>query len=1377
MAANGRTPRWTPDQARAIETVDRTVLVSASAGTGKTAVLTERVARLLADPHRPVDVGAILVVTFTEAAAEEMKSRIGTRLRDAWQRQRSEHLYAQLLRLDGAQISTIHAFCKRILEEYFEQAGLEPGWDIIDADAAALLKRRVLDEVIDSAWRDAQLAPGMEILFGGGLAGHQADRLIQRVIDLSEFLDTQVGRADWFERAAQIGQWTRETALIEADRVAYLRRRLTRMQGWCRHGLVLDQRLADGHWHGHIEQYYGRPIREWIEALDTKGVEPCIERIRTHTFKNFPRKPKSLRDEEARAIKTPFDEIRKTVKALQASVLFAPAYAAEYEHVIGSQLGVQARTLVELTRRFDAAWAQAKRQRGVLDFAGLEQHALEMLERSDDVVGALRNRFRYVFVDEVQDINTVQQRILDCVSRPDNVFAVGDVKQSIYGFRGSRPQLFLERLSVAEPTEPATQQAEPEVAGVPKTAAPAVPLRVDLRHSFRSQPAVLAFVNRLFERIMREPVAGMDYDRRARLAAGRDDQDGPSDPHQVAPPNGSPDTDANEPVVELVILDAQPDEDEQAVRQDGHGNPTADHDDIPNGAGHAHNGAVQADGPEDTMPVSARQCQAVYIAARIRQMVEGAGHQDARDSAGTSRPDDPARMALSEIGTGVGDDEASGRATAAGPMQICDPETGRWRPVRYGDIAVLMRSPAKRARDFVEVFRQAGIPVSSDSSEGFFAATEIMDMLALLKTLDNPRDDIELAAVLRSRLIGLTDADLAQIRLQAPPEVGPRLHDALCWYARCGADRTLKARTAAALDRLNRWRLESRTGSLADLIWRVYRQTGYLAFVSALPGGRQRRANLLMLHDRAVQFEHAANAWQGGATAHFVAFIERLLEGSQDWAPAPADTAENAVRILSVHRSKGLEFPVVFLAELHQPFNREDTFGPCLFDEDLLLGFQVWPQRNCRIASRPYELIAEKRRVRALAEEMRILYVAMTRAREKLVLCATEKRRVCASRLAEATPDDPDTPVNGWLLETAGCMLDWVLWGLADVPCVRRLFGVGTDGRQSLDRFSATLVPQGPLETATRRLLARPNRPRPIRVPADGPTTRTLQAEAEQTLERLAWIDPHAAATRLPAKTSVTELTHRGDEFALFAALPVSPALAVSPGSPVSAVSPGSPTSAGSPQPAPAPDHDEASTTAVRIADIVDRQTARRRGTVMHRLIEELPLPGEVTTSVIRETLGRLVHAGAIDAEDAAAIDTEAVAWCFSSDPCRLACLGRPVLREWPFTMGLDAGHIDPAAAGELTVVQGIVDMIIRTPEGLVVVDFKTDRIGPDQAERLAQRVDGYRDQVDFYCQAAQSCLKTPVTAAWLVFLHPRQALRIEPRPHGPWKALHVEKS
>ncbi|MHC4076772.1 MAG: UvrD-helicase domain-containing protein, partial [Planctomycetota bacterium] len=492
-------------------------------------------------------------------------------------------------------------------------------------------------------------------------------------------------------------------------------------------------------------------------------------------------------------------------------------------------------------KKFVQLYSHAKITLNCLDFADLEHYALKLLTAEDSsqdrmepsqTALMLREKYKYIFVDEYQDINSVQQRILEMLSTGGNVLEVGDVKQSIYAFRGAQPDIFLEQLN----------HASAEIEKAPGG------LRVDLNLNFRSAKGILDFVNKVFSRIMTNSFAKIDYDESHQLKPGHEDES-----------KGSTLGDS-EPVVEFHILDEIQKEygsdDQKSNGANGQGNPSL---------------------------VTSRQSQAATIARRIRQMV----------GADTGKPE----------------------------FQIYDKRQDTIRDVDYRDIVVLMRSLAKKANDYVEIFRLAGVPVSCQATAGYFQATEISDVLCLLKVLDNPQRDIELAAVLRSPFFNVSDSELAKIKIQSrATKEHENFYDCMLRYSSSDKDKKLTDKLEAIDKKIKQWRSIGRRGNIADVLWQVYRETGYLSFVSALPNGQARKANLLKLHNRAIQFEDFASSAGIYSLTRFVEFIEKLQETGQDWAPAePQASAGNSVRILSVHKSKGLEFPVVFLAELDSP--------------------------------------------------------------------------------------------------------------------------------------------------------------------------------------------------------------------------------------------------------------------------------------------------------------------------------------------------------------------------------------------------------------------------------------------------------------------------
>jgi ATP-dependent helicase/nuclease subunit A len=671
--------------------------------------------------------------------------------------------------------------------------------------------------------------------------------------------------------------------------------------------------------------------------------------------------------------------------------------------------------------------------------------------------------------------------------------------------------------------------------------------------------------------------------------------------------------------------------------------------------------------------------------------------------------------------------------TAEAEFQIYDKQQDVFRDVQYRDIVVLMRSLAKKANDYVEVFRLAGVPVSCQATAGYFEATEIGDMLCLLKVLDNPQRDIELAGVLRSPIFNVTDTELAKIKIHCQAKNGHKdFYSSVLEYSRSGADARLAGRLADVLVRIDRWRTAARRGHLADLIWQVYRRTDYLSFVSALPNGQARRANLLKLHDRAIQFEGFASSVGMPSLTRFVEFIEKLQETGQDWAPAePQASAGNAVRVLSVHKSKGLEFPVVFLAELQSEFNKKDVQADCLANVNDTLGLQIIDRTsNSKLSSLAHQVIGEEKESTALAEEMRILYVATTRARDRLILTASQKRKLCGQIVSNGLLFGGG-PIPDWQLRACHSPLEWALYGLSDHKVLHDAFETGLAGRAvGDDSFSFELHGQADIRQLSEFVVALKTG-RLTRPPALSKKSRQKHTESkllEQVKRSLAWRYRFGDAPLLPAKSSVTQLTHSSDEYVVF---DYSRALERQPGA-VTAAEP----------------------------DLGESLDARLIGTATHLVISQLDLAVPITEEAIEETEEELLADNAMAAAVAEQVDTDSILAFFTGELGRLVLdASNTVWREWPFTFALpacefaDSGDGPRATGDELVVVQGIIDMLVRTSQGLVVIDFKSDRI---TAEQVDQRAELYRRQLELYSRAASAILKSETVARWLYFLTPR---------------------
>jgi ATP-dependent helicase/nuclease subunit A len=1302
---------WTEQQKQAIQARGGNVFVTASAGTGKTAVLSGRCVSIVSDGVLGPDVLNMLVLTFTEAAAEQMHARIAQQLREAYQRTRDTRLLRQLVLLQGANISTIHSFCKRIITEHFHKLSLDPSFRVIDADEAMLLKGETLEETIEWAWRQDHLVQGMhELLHRRDLRGSEG--FLGSVIRLSSFLEGVVSPERWCDQARRLAEQIDPLGSELGDKQQQIiKDRLGTILAQLRLAKrIYEDEVPAGKWGGTMAENLIEPITVCLDQLNAKNWQGCADGIR-----NFC-KPRLS------SPKGPAEMTAKVVAGLQKNAVEAfvglndlALLNPNYLDVVGRSTSLQTHVLIELVQRFNKLYAQRKSGLNGLDFADLERYMLKLLTVEDpsgerlnpsETGLALRKRFKYIFVDEYQDINPVQQAILDALSSGNNVFVVGDVKQSIYAWRGAEPAIFLDRL------RPASSD--------PKD--PSHGFRVDLNYNFRSVKGILDFVNKVFGRIMTREVAHIDYDEASMLRPAPETGEKTEDGGQR-----TEDGSASNPIVELHILDergnsrsAQDEEDVEQKITDGSVKAEGLVCSVPVRASertpHGVTTNVFDDATRESLAlINARQRQAAMIARRIRQIV--------------------------------------GAETGRAEFQVQDRQTGTSRDAQYRDIVILMRSLAKKANDYVEILRLAGIPVSCDATAGYFEATEVRDMISLLRILDNPQRDIELATVLRSAFFQISDTELAKIRLHAREKSQHgNFHACAAGYAEDGPDGHLRDKLKQAFGQLGQWRTLARRGHLAGLIWPIYRHSGFLAFVSALPNGQARKANLLRLHDRAVQFEGFASSTGVASLTRFVDFLERLQEAGQDWAPAqPGSAAGNAVRILSVHKSKGLEFPVVFLAELETEFNKRDIYADLIADTSDAVGLQVIDSRsNTKLRSLAHEVISERRMATTLAEEMRILYVATTRARDRLILTASQKRTDCGRILAGGLLLGGDT-IPAWLLKPCKNALEWLLYGLSDQRVLHQAFETGlAAGARDQGLFDFRLYGDNELKDLSRFVLTL----RSSKAKSAFFTSKKGSADEDgrrmlaQVKSMLSHKYPFAHAVHLAAKSSVTKLTHQDD---MFAQRDYSEAL----------------------------DRQPVALAASSQRAMPEARLGRLVGTAAHLVMSSLDVKRPVTTVVIEKTRDRLVKEGAIPANVAESVDIGAILAFFESKLGAVVCDKRNTIwQEWPFTFGLPAvaeeesrtsvlarqekscGEARPTSlqSKEIVVVQGLIDLLVRTPEGLVVIDFKTDRVsGAD----VLRRAEIYRGQVELYARAAAAICRDKVLERWLYFLAPRQAVQV----------------
>ena len=1159
----------TPSQKLAIEDRGGELLVSAAAGSGKTRVLTERLMRWITEGDAPRSIDNFLIITFSTAAAAELRSRISEELSArAAADPGSKRLRRESALVRRAQIGTIHSFCSALLREYAGRAGIAPDIAIADEDRARELRRLSLETVLEAAYAEAE--PGFIQLADTVGAGTDDRRLESLVLELHGKLQSHARPGDWAARQSELFEtgaedaadtpWGRELLESAADELLW----------WAGEFDELVRSLAGFEKMG---KAYVPSFSETASSLrgTAKRAAEGWDALREALPIEFPRLG-TLRGggedpELAERAKARREACKKAAKRLEKGFTLPSAQLLRDMRATAPAM----RALLKLVGDFDAEYTRRKRRRSLLDFADLEHLAARLLTEPDgsptETAREVSRRYAEVMVDEYQDVSLVQDMIIRAVSDSGRrLFMVGDVKQSIYRFRLADPTIFLKKY------ESYADAPQPE--GVPR--------RVFLRESFRSRGEVVDAVNAVFGCLMSKGLGEMEYDERARLRAGLEY------PGVV-------------PVPELVAVPL----------------PGAD---------------------EDEERPDKIEVEAAYAARMMRRLVE----------------------------TGAKISEGSAL-----------------RPLGYGDIAVLLRSVNVSGPVWRRVLAREGVPVEAGQSGGFFEAPEVAVIISLLAIIDNPRQDVALISVLRSELFGFTNDELTEIRLMSGEGD---------FYAALSARAQVSEKARAFLDTLARLRDFARDSELATLIWEIYESLGCMALCSAMRDGEGRRARLLRLFELARSFE--TTGWRG--LRRFLDWLRSMRERGEE--PAfPDEDGGGAVRIMSIHRSKGLEFPVVFIGDTARQFNRSDLRGSVLVHPELGLGPKFTDAaRGIEYPTLARRAVANRLERELLSEELRLLYVAMTRARERLfITCTFADPQKTMDKLAPAAQEH----IPAQALLPMRSMAEWLI-------CA----ALGTGGR------ALTLSIGGDEEGAPRRV------------------TPAAQPEPERTGEEaspvdfdalLAWRYPHSGAETLPSKLTATELKSLAEPDAESAELLPRAARTFR-----------------------RPD----------IALAARRLTAAERGTATHLALRYLELGALTTPEAAREAVDRLAAAGKLSAREAAAVD--AAGLCrFALSPLgrRIAAAPR-VLREFPFALLCPAERFFPGAEGEELLLQGVVDCCLIEPDGAVIVDYKTDRIAPEAAPERAKR---YAAQLETYAWAVSRITGLAVKAKIVYFLQPGEAVEL----------------
>lgn len=1169
---------FTPEQRTAIDTRGSTVLVSAAAGSGKTRVLTERLMAYLTDAETPVDIDRFLVITYTRAAAAELRSRIldGIYARIASDPE-NRSLRRQVALCAHAEIGTIHSFCADFLRANCAALALAPDFQVADTERCIALRTTALEHTLERAYARMDADAGFRLLADTVGGGRDDARLSALVLSLYDKMQCHARPELWAQRQVEL---LALDGVTDAGATPWGRSLLARMresaEHWCG---VLEAQLdimadEDMEW---LMDIYGDSFSATADGLRAlayacnRSWDAAVTALQDVPFPRLGSARKPPDPDVRDRVKAQRDAAKKAIQTLQKQINIPSAQALADLHTTAPAM----QALLALTLDFGAAYAAEKRRRSLVDFSDLEHMAAQLLTDDDgaptELARQLSGRYTEIMVDEYQDVSEVQDLIFRAVSRGgSNLFFVGDVKQSIYRFRLADPTIFLDKYARFADF---------------RAAAPGAPRRILLRENFRSRRAVLEAANHVFSNIMSRALGELDYDDAARLRAGASH---PGD--DVLP--------------ELAVLEL----------------PGAD-DDAPT----PEKAALEAD----------------YAARRIRALIDGG-------------------------------------ATVW--------ENGAKRPAHYGDVVILLRS----ANSIGPVYRAAleahGIPVSAETSGGFYTSEEVSVLRSLLAVVDNPHQDVPLIAALRSPLFGLTADDLAAVR------TCDREHD---FYTAVTLAAETRDDCRDFLDVLARYRALSIELPLSEFLWHVVDDRAVMALTSAMPDGELRRRNVLLLLDLAQQFEQT-----GARGLHrFLLWMQRQEAEGED--PAVPGGESRSVRILSIHKSKGLEFPFVFLCDTARLFNKSDTRASVLVHPALGLGPKCTDlEHGVEYPTIARQAIAAQLLTETLSEEMRLLYVAMTRAKERLIITGTVRDigKTVSTLTATAT-----VPLAPELLRAAQSPLHWLLQSAL----------LDRDER-FLRRTYVHLHPDGAADT----------QPEAASAAAPAEADPALLAQLARTLTfRYA----HAQAIDLPSKVTATELKRLEPE-----TTPPEDA--------------GAPLLKGAPR-----------TQAFRRPDFSARErrlTAAERGTATHRTLQYLHFADARTPEGIRAQVQALAARGLLTAREAQAVNTASLLQLMRTPlgaALAAAEAAGTLRREFRFSLLCPAETFFPGAGEEQVLLQGVVDAWFETPDGLVIVDYKTDRIHPDA---VPEHTAYYAAQLRAYAGAMARITGRPVCRRTLYFLH-----------------------
>lgn len=1249
--------KWTKEQENAIYTKGCNLLVAAAAGAGKTAVLVQRIIEKVMDKDNPIDIDKILVVTFTNAAASEMKERVGEAIsKELDKNPNSKGLQRQLTLLNKANITTIHSFCLQVIRNNFHIIDIDPSFRVGDGTETVLLKQEALDELFEEKYEEENCKEEFLQLVDS-YGGRDDIRVLEMVESLYSFSQSLPWPERWLFEVAEgfnVGEsfqfedsiWA--TIIVEDVKIEMLGLK-NKMERALK---ILEE--TEG-----LEQYievFKEDLRVVSAIANSSSWKEINMGIMNFSFGTLPRKRV---EESIKEIKDKALDIRKKVKEKIEKVKEDIFVGSDNVGETLRKMYPRIKCLSELVIEFNNIYKDKKREKNIIDFNDIEHLALEILtdfnEKEEIIPSSIaieyRKKFEEIMIDEYQDSNFVQEVILNAVSRQPNIileeekfnkpnmFMVGDVKQSIYRFRQAKPELFLDKYNSYSEEEESINR------------------KIKLFKNFRSRREIIDGVNFIFEQIMCKNVGELNYDEGEKLNPGAEFLIPEENINYAGP-------------IEMHIMEKG----------------GADTQDI--SSYDEHESGIFTEEQEQPDNV---QLEGAMVAKIINNLMEG----------------------------------------EKGPFKVLDKNTQSYRNIQYRDIVILMRATSQMAPIFMEELNNRGIPVFADTSSGYFETMEIKTVLSLLQIIDNPRQDIPLLAVLRSPIFSFTAEDVIDIRL-VNSEIS--IYEGLkkisnieiCTDEEINYVKDLQEsfikKVKDFLSKLEEWREKSLNMSIDQFIWHIYTDTGYYGFVGALPGGLQRQANLRILFERAKQYENTS--YRG--LFNFISFINKLKNSSGDMGSAKIlGENEDVVRIMSIHKSKGLEFPVVILAGTGKNFNLQDIRKNVLYHQQLGLGPEyVDLEKRISYPTIIKQIIKKKIKIETLSEEMRILYVAFTRAKEKLIITGMVNNldnnidKWCHIGMEE------DDKIPEYALIEGKSYLDWIVPAISrhkDGMCLREKVGVSSSGEKVILDESKwkvriwnrdELIEADKLEIEERDIL------KELEILQFSSEGSKYKGELEK---RLTWNYKYIQSCTIPAKFSVSELKRR------FSVL-----------------------------------DNENSEPIVKTSFLkkplflekVKKFSSAERGTLMHLVMQHVDMDKTSTMEDINNQINSMIMNEFLTEEQAKVIKTDKILKFFKNSLGERVKKSSLAKRETPFYIEIKSTDIfkelpEEIYGEEKVLIQGVIDLYFEEDDGLVIVDYKTDYV--DDIDKIKKK---YSLQLKYYSEALERITGKKVKENYLYLFH-----------------------